>query len=401
MALSDIYQKASIALIPSGYKASGAKLYSVVPNNGDGDFTVSSDADATRVNKDGLIESVSANQARLNYDPSSPQDPHLLLEPTRTNNASRSETPQDGSWSDPLGEWTLLTETTTSPRGDQTRVFDLEDSSGTLIRCQDFSIAAGTYTVSFYIKDIGGNLTGGFVDIGDEGLGDTTPSLSTVGSEWVRVSRTITTTSTKLFLDIQPSFTGSTNKVGIWGLQLEAGSYPTSYIQTTGIAAVTRTADSVQINDFANAPTDYPFTIFCDFDLVKTGQKSFMFSFLWLASSSNYFAVGYNVDGGGNFFKFENRAQGTVLGVKTTSTYTEGRYKLAIKFVSSTNFKAFIDGLEVADHTHTAVSFNSAIKDFLLGQLRVVSDTGDRTPIHQFMVFNEALSDSELQTLTS
>ena len=126
-----------------------------------------------------------------------------------------------------------------------------------------------------------------------------------------------------------------------------------------------------------------------------------MFSFLWLASSSNYFTVGYNVDGGGNFFKFENRAQGTVLGVKTTSTYTEGRYKLAIKFVSSTNFKAFIDGVEVADYTHTATSFNPAISDFLLGQLRVSGDTGDRTPIHQFMVFNEALSDSELQTLTS
>ena len=126
-----------------------------------------------------------------------------------------------------------------------------------------------------------------------------------------------------------------------------------------------------------------------------------MFSFIWLATNSIYFTVGYNVDGGGNFFKFENRAQGTAQGVKTTSTYTQGRYKLAIKFVSSTNFKAFIDGVEVADHTHTAVSFHPYIQDFLLGQLRVVSDTGDRTPIHQFMVFNEALTDAELITLTT
>jgi hypothetical protein len=72
-----LYQKASLVQIPSGYKASADKLYSVVPSNGDGDFTISTDADATRINKDGLIESVATDQARLNYDLTNPQDPHL------------------------------------------------------------------------------------------------------------------------------------------------------------------------------------------------------------------------------------------------------------------------------------------------------------------------------------
>ena len=85
-----IYQKASLVQIPSGYKAADDKLYSVVPSNGDGDFTVTVDADATRVNKDGLIESVAADQARLNYDYTNPQDPHLLLEPSRTNYLTNS-----------------------------------------------------------------------------------------------------------------------------------------------------------------------------------------------------------------------------------------------------------------------------------------------------------------------
>ena len=41
MALSDIYQKASLVQIPSGYKS--GTLYSVVPNTADGDFTVTGD----------------------------------------------------------------------------------------------------------------------------------------------------------------------------------------------------------------------------------------------------------------------------------------------------------------------------------------------------------------------
>ena len=61
-----MYDKASLALIPSG--VNDGTLYSVLPANGDGDFTHSrSLTTATRVNKDGLIESVDANTPRLNY----------------------------------------------------------------------------------------------------------------------------------------------------------------------------------------------------------------------------------------------------------------------------------------------------------------------------------------------
>ena len=60
-----LYDKASIALIPSGTKAS--KLYSVLPANGNGDFTHSRGSTATRINKDGLIESVANNVPRLDY----------------------------------------------------------------------------------------------------------------------------------------------------------------------------------------------------------------------------------------------------------------------------------------------------------------------------------------------
>ena len=384
---------ASLALIPAAYKTS--KIYSALPTDGDGDFTFTRSGNATRVNKAGLVETMGTNIGRLNYDLTNgtlASCPSLLLEPSRTNNASRSETPQDGSWADPLNEWTLLTETTTSPRGDQTRVFDLEDSTGTLIRCQDFSVAAGTYTISFYIKDIGGNLTGGLVDLGDEGAGDTTPSLSTVGSEWVRVSRTITTTSTKLFLDIQLTFTGSTNKVGIWGLQLEAGSYPTSYIPTTGIAAVTRTADTC--GDAGNSTIiKAEGSLFADFTTSNTDNFK-RISITDASDSNNNIFIQLL----GTSFAVQVISGGTTLYSWGVSVTLSDRHKIALRYKDGDS-QLYYNGTQQTDTTTSGTWFTDGLLDtFSLNQGSFFNFYGE---IYQTMVFNEALSDSELQTLTS
>ena len=45
-----------LALIPSGYKED--KVYSVLPNDGTGDFTFVRGSKGTRVRKDGLVEEV-------------------------------------------------------------------------------------------------------------------------------------------------------------------------------------------------------------------------------------------------------------------------------------------------------------------------------------------------------
>ena len=83
-----------LALIPSGVKA--GKLYSVLPTNGDGDFTTTRNTVATRVNENGLIEEVASNVPRLDY--SDGTCPSLLLEPTATNLIVYSELFSDASW---------------------------------------------------------------------------------------------------------------------------------------------------------------------------------------------------------------------------------------------------------------------------------------------------------------
>ena len=225
-----------LALIPSGYKgqtATAPKVYSVLPSDGSGDFDFDrANGLATRINKDGLVEEVANDTPRLDYTNST--CPSLLLEDERTNNIRYSEDTTASDWTDPSNEWSSVSNTETSPSGELTAdTIDLTASdNASLIRVTNMSLAAGVYAVSFWIKDLEGGLTSGTVDLGDEGTGDTTPSISTVSNQWVRVERIITITSTKTFVDIQLNFTSASNKVSIWGLQVELGSIKSSYIPT-------------------------------------------------------------------------------------------------------------------------------------------------------------------------
>ena len=70
----------SLALIPSTIDN---VVYSAIPSDGTGDFSFTRATSATRTNKDGLIEVVSAGDNRLDY--SEEGCPVLLLEPSSTN----------------------------------------------------------------------------------------------------------------------------------------------------------------------------------------------------------------------------------------------------------------------------------------------------------------------------
>ena len=76
-----LYDDASIILTPNAYKA--GKLYSLKPTDGTADFDVVRATTATRVNEDGLLESVGVNVPRLDY--SGGGCPSILVEPQSTN----------------------------------------------------------------------------------------------------------------------------------------------------------------------------------------------------------------------------------------------------------------------------------------------------------------------------
>ena len=67
---------------------------------------------------------------------------------------------------------------------------------------------------------------------------------------------------------------------------------------------------------------------------------------------------------------------------------------------NATSGKLSVNGNIVSKTNFVNQATNVNINDLLLGQLRVVSDNGERLPIYGARVYNTALTDAELIALT-
>ena len=235
----------SIALIPSGYKAN--KLYSVLPTNGDGDFTFARTSVATRVNKSGLIEEVLTGIPRLDY--SDGACPSLLLEPTATNLVLTSDSGNYGSA--PASE-TL----TISPDGTNNAVIPTPNVNSNRYQQDITGVTYATNTLltySWYRKRISTPVTSSYVgDLHIKTLVNLTISEATKQIEsdingFDRFQVVVQITDGALASTFRAYF-GSIVGVGnssiaYFGHQYEVGSYATSLINTVGIS-LTRAVDT-------------------------------------------------------------------------------------------------------------------------------------------------------------
>jgi hypothetical protein len=142
--------------------------------------------------------------------------------------------------------------------------------------------------------------------------------------------------------------------------------------------------------------TDYPFTVYAKAE-VKAIPNDF-FSLVDNTSSEKYL-----------LFQLSGATQISVHrrnSITNDSDYYYFSYsigdtlKVAISYISATAYKLYINGTQIGNVT-SGSSLPFAYPDIILGQQRVTSDTGRRNPISEFLVFSEALSDSELETLTT
>jgi len=68
---------------------------------------------------------------------------------------------------------------------------------------------------------------------------------------------------------------------------------------------------------------------------------------------------------------------------------------------SPTSGKICVNGNTVVSKTNFSnQAVNNEINDLLLGQLRTLSDNGERLPVSDVRLYNIALTDQELQALT-
>ena len=261
-----------LALIPTGYKA--GKLYSVLPESGVGDFTVVRATEATRVNEEGLIETMGANVPRLDY--SGGGCPVLLTEPQRTNLITYSEDFSNAYWTK---AGSSVVSGFTSPDGASNAYKLVEDTStgGHNFRKNSLAVTlTNTYTFSIIAKkgerdwimlrdDLHAGVSTTYFDLTNGVVGTTNSAYSNIealGDGFYRCSTS--TISTHASSTIYPAthlaeadndvtYTGDgTSGVYIFGAQLEEASYPTSYIKTEG-SAVTRNGD--QVNGAGDAAT--------------------------------------------------------------------------------------------------------------------------------------------------
>jgi hypothetical protein len=231
---------------------------------------------------------ITDNTPRLDYTDSS--CPALLLEPQRTNLVTQSEY---------LSSWTQNNISVTdndsiSPEGLQNASALVGNGSSSyhwIQRDSGSGTSGTTYTASFFAKKGSVNFVQLVLDssvfgimhqnfdlengtIGS-GSGSTTPFIEDYGNGWYRVGVTATATATATIKPLIAlanssamgrfgSFATSGN-IKVFGVQVEAGSYATSYIPTYGssVSRVREAIDSVdlQANGVTNNATGWTYIV--------------------------------------------------------------------------------------------------------------------------------------------
>lgn len=418
--------KPKLALIPSGYKAS--KVYSVLPVNGVGDFDFSRSGSATRINKDGLIETVDSNVPRLNYpliDGVVSGCPSLLLENSSTNLVTYSEDFNDASWE--KQNITLTANQSISPNG-TLNASKLFANVGTDAKSfyQLLSVTTSQpYVFSVFLKKseyknvmlrTGGQSGNPYViyDLDTQSVvsesGFSSTKIESYNNDWYRVSAIITTTSGTnyapniFFLPDNnytigsqniPEFNGDGISGGfIWGAQVEQGSFPTSYIPSLTGSATTRSVETCNGAGDANTFNDSEGVLFAEISALADDGTNRIISIndgssndlirLYYSSANNNITFGVRVDNS-NRYEFVQNLNNANEFIKVAIVY------------SSSGCKSYFNGFEVDNDSLNALpeNLNELEFNYGVGSFNFYGNT------KQIQYFDSALNDTDLEKLTS
>ena len=352
------------------------------------------------------------DKPRIDYSDSS-TEPSLLLEPQSTNLFTYSN-----DFSGYIkSEINIVSNIATSPDGTVNATSLTNTSTGQAhIRTSFVAASTGNYTGTSYIKkqdfdfiyvEFGNafcwfNISNGTLgNSGNFGSGWTfiSHSIESVGNDWYRISITAnnTITGTYNFRPYQPtsanaSYTsGSLGNSFIWGVQVEQNSYATSYIPTSGSTA-TRLGETANNAGGAGVFNSEEGVLYAEIKRAEGNATSAAIS-LNNGTSSN--GVSMYFFGVNNFYVDIFSSSGTVTiagGVVSISDYI----KVAVKYKNGDS-AIWINGIEVATNSAAVslVGLNQLLFGYTNGGLPFYGKTKN------IQVFNYALTDEELQTLTT
>ena len=383
MALSE---NPNLALIPSGYKS--GKIYSVLPTSGVGDFDFSRSGTATRINSQGLIETVASGVSRLNYpmiDGVVKGCPSHLLENSATNLITYSEAFDNSYWSYYSGVQ-LSSTTTITPSGstNAVRIKNVGGANNDLRSVVPITIGL-TYTNSVYIRRVSGVGNIKLKDVNNGGV-----DINGLTSEWQKFSSTVLSNSTngRFYLEVSTL----NDEIEVWGAQLEQGSYPTSYIPTNG-SATTRSAETANNSGDASTFNDSEGVLMAEISALDDDLTNRRIT-ISDNTTNNRIVLGF-ADTSNTILALVG-SNGTQFISTISISDTKLNNKFALKYKQN-DFALWVNGIEIA----TGTSGNTPLN---LNNLKIQGSTGFSNfygNTKQIQYYDSALTDSELETLTS
>ena len=330
---------------------------------------------ATRTNRLGVLELMGTDAPRFDYDPVTLAPKGLLIEEQRTNLLLQSAFSTIGTavvnnaWYEVSTALDTTVNAALAPDGTSTAALlsiNVNTSFAAVFQ-RTANTSDGTYAYSVYCKasstdtnarlllagdsgvtnfiradfTLSGNGAAGVVSVGGAAVSAAAPSIQFVGNGWYRCTIAATLTApTGITALVYPGATTSQTTASqtlVWGAQLEAGAFPTSYIPTT-TAAATRAADVATITgaNFSNWYRQDEGTLFAESSRLSTTAFSTTVSISDGTNNERIRIIGWNdardffsVSDGGALQADLNFSSGTTLPTKMAGAYKENDFALS------------------------------------------------------------------------
>ena len=357
---------------------------------------------------------------RINYDANG-ENGALLLEPQRTNVIPSSED-IDSVWS--KLRVSVENNSTTSPEGfvnaGKTTATAVAGTHASYDTLSGLVTAGNDYFISCFLKKattkyirLNEGYTGAYVTFNfDDQTTDLQNGASDVLLEehangWYRLGFKFTADSSgnsqfALYINDDnnnTSYTGAGEAVYLWGAQIEAGSYATSYIPNNGsTAGVTRSFDNATTTSEEDVLTSGEGVVFMDFeikDTTITGYPELIRIENPSDTTDKFWFYIYNDSDAGEIrfgYRLDDTAVKKIEGSITLDTTTTAKVAMRLE---NNNYALYYNGTKQTPTQYAGVVSN----------LREITTRGreyfNGLGIKQFAIFNEPLSDSELATLTT
>jgi len=309
----------------------------------------------------------------------------LLLEPQRTNYTPYSE--DFTQWTRGGGQQYVTSNYAISPDGTQNADRILFTGENQEVAFNDASISGATVG-SIYIKGTSGETI-------RFGVNDSNVPTHTLDGTWQRIEA-IRSTTGGVRLTVNTYGGATARDVLVWGAQLEQASYATSYIPTNG-QTETRLLEYCHLENSTN--------------LIGQNEGSYYIEWTHRIADQTYSI--FNITDGTN----DNRIQlsfnqslnlGFLYAVDGSTHFSDvniqqlsvgQNYKFAVTYTQN-SLTAYLDGIKIIDYT----SFSASNGNFNQIAFGLKSDNPSfkfNMPCSKVVVFPEALTDTELQELTT